>query len=93
MKTICSLPIAFTAMLAMIPVTLAQTTKAPEGSSAPTSQKGPEKKPKQESPQGPTGPVETKSGGAPAARPEGDTPAGMQTMPKEPPDKGVPPKR
>jgi hypothetical protein len=36
----------------------------------------------QASPQGPTGPLETKSGGAPAASPQGDTPAGMQAVPE-----------
>jgi hypothetical protein len=38
----------------------------------------------QASPQGPTGPLETKSGGAPAASPQGDTPAGMQAVPEKP---------
>jgi hypothetical protein len=32
----------------------------------------------QPSPQGETGPVDTKSGGAPAASPQGDAPPGMQ---------------
>jgi len=32
----------------------------------------------QPSPQGETGPIDTKSGGAPAASPQGDAPAGMQ---------------
>jgi len=36
----------------------------------------------QPSPQGPTGPIETKSGGAPASSPQGDTPAGMQAAPR-----------
>src|ERR1051326_7464965 len=36
----------------------------------------------QASPQGPTGPIETKSGGTRAASPQGDTPAGMQAMPQ-----------
>ena len=36
----------------------------------------------QASPQGPTGPLETKSGGASAASPQGDTPAGMQAVPE-----------
>jgi len=34
------------------------------------------------SPQGPTGPINTKSGGAPAASPQGETPPGMQAAPK-----------
>jgi hypothetical protein len=33
-------------------------------------------------PQGPTGPINTKSGGAPASSPQGETPAGMQAAPK-----------
>jgi hypothetical protein len=36
----------------------------------------------QGSPQGPTGPLETKSGGAPAASPQGETPPGMQSAPR-----------
>jgi hypothetical protein len=33
-------------------------------------------------PQGPTGPLETKSGGAPAESPQGQTPPGMQAAPQ-----------
>jgi hypothetical protein len=33
-------------------------------------------------PQGQTGPIETKSGGAPAASPQGETPPGMQSAPE-----------
>jgi hypothetical protein len=40
----------------------------------------PETKGKQQ-PQGPTGPVDTKSGGAPAESPQGQTPPGMQSAP------------
>jgi hypothetical protein len=36
----------------------------------------------QTQPQGNTGPLNTKSGGAPAASPQGETPAGMQSAPK-----------
>lgn len=32
-------------------------------------------------PQGPTGPINTGSGGAPAASPQGETPPGMQAAP------------
>ena len=35
----------------------------------------------QTSPQGGTGPLETSSGGAPAASPQGETPPGMQSAP------------
>ena len=33
-------------------------------------------------PQGKTGPIVTKRGGAPASSPQGETPAGMQAAPK-----------
>jgi hypothetical protein len=33
-------------------------------------------------PQGSTGPVDTRSGGAPAESPQGDTPPGMQSAPE-----------
>lgn len=33
-------------------------------------------------PQGPTGPINTGSGGAPAASPQGQTPPGMQSAPE-----------
>jgi len=33
-------------------------------------------------PQGPTGPINTTSGGAPAASPQGQTPPGMQSAPE-----------
>lgn len=33
-------------------------------------------------PQGKTGPINTKSSGAPASSPQGETPAGMQAAPK-----------
>lgn len=33
-------------------------------------------------PQGETGPIVTKSGGAPASSPQGETPSGMQSAPK-----------
>jgi hypothetical protein len=36
----------------------------------------------QTSPQGATGPLETSSGGAPAASPQGETPPGMQSAPQ-----------
>lgn len=40
--------------------------------------------PAQPQPQGPTGPTNTTSGGAPASSPQGDTPAGMQSNPQDP---------
>ena len=38
----------------------------------------------QSSPQGPTGPINTESGGAPASNPRGETPPGMQSGPGQP---------
>jgi hypothetical protein len=43
----------------------------------------------QSSPQGPTGPLTTKSGGAPASSPQGETPAGMQAAPEGSSEKTV----
>jgi len=37
---------------------------------------------RQEQPQGPTGPLDTTTGGAPAASPQGQTPPGMQSAPE-----------
>jgi hypothetical protein len=46
----------------------------------------------QAQPQGPTGPIETKSGGeAPASSAQGDTPPGMQVDPTGSPEKTVSP--
>ena len=45
----------------------------------------------QAQPQGPTGPLETKSGGAPASSAQGDTPPGMQVDPTGSPEKTVSP--
>jgi hypothetical protein len=45
----------------------------------------------QAQPQGPTGPIETKSGGAPASSAQGDTPPGMQVEPSGSPEKAVSP--
>jgi hypothetical protein len=36
----------------------------------------------QQQPQGPTGPLNTRSGGAPASSPQGETPPGMQSNPQ-----------
>jgi hypothetical protein len=82
------------ALAALSTATLAQSTKQPEVGEQPAARqggqgqgdqsRGPEKIPNegQAQPQGPTGPVETKSGGAPASSPEGDTPPGMQVAPQ-----------
>jgi hypothetical protein len=42
----------------------------------------------QVSPQGPPGPLDTRSGGAPASSPQGETPAGMQSKPSSAGDAG-----
>jgi hypothetical protein len=48
---------------------------------------------KQPQPQGRTGPTTTTTGGAPAASPQGDTPAGMQPRPHGAPEQAVDPKK
>jgi hypothetical protein len=45
----------------------------------------------QPSPQGPTGPINTTTGGASAANPQGETPAGMQAAPQGSSEKNVAP--
>lgn len=50
------------------------------------------KDPSQNQPQGPTGPTETTSGGAPATSPQGDSPPGMQAKPNDP-KQGIDPKK
>jgi hypothetical protein len=74
--------------------TLAQSTKQPESGEQPAASKsgqgqeeqnrGPDKvrNAGQAQPQGPTGPLETGSGGAPASSVQGDTPPAMQTTPQ-----------
>ncbi len=46
--------------------------------------------PVQAQPQGSTGPIETRSGGAPPASPQGEAPPGMQATPQEIPEKPAP---
>ena len=48
--------------------------------------------PAQPQPQGPTGPIETTTGGTPPSSPQGDTPPGMQPRPGDP-ARGVEPKK
>ena len=52
---------------------------------------GPANAQSQPSPQGPTGPINTATGGAPAASPQGETPAGMQAIPQGSSEKNVAP--
>src|SRR5688500_13999595 len=54
---------------------------ANSGVGKPTTAAPPQPQPQ---PQGPTGPTNTTSGGAPATSPQGDTPAGMQPKPQDP---------
>jgi hypothetical protein len=48
-------------------------------------------RPGQAAPQGNVGQIDTRSGGAPASSPQGDTPPGMQPIPSAP-DRTSPPK-
>ena len=69
---------------------MAQTAAQPDATATQTpagKQQAPVAKSDQAQPQGPTGPVNTTSGGAPASSPQGETPAGMQPEPKSP---GIP---
>jgi hypothetical protein len=72
----------------------AESTKQPDASAA-TSEAGrnqegqgrtagetPNQSQTQPQPQGPTGPINTSSGGAPASSPQGETPPGMQALPE-----------
>ena len=67
----------------MLPtVALAQNATPPDATQTqtPSGKQGqaPVGKPDQAQPQGPTGPMNTTSGGASASSPQGETPAGMQ---------------
>jgi len=75
-----------TAMIALClstGVVFAQTTPPPTKDSPNATGRTiiPEKK-EQTQPQGNTGPLNTTSGGTPAASPQGDTPPGMQSAPE-----------
>jgi hypothetical protein len=67
--------------------TVAQTDSTPtmpsttDGASAAPDRVAPASTQNQSSPQGPTGPLNTGSGGAPASNPRGETPPGMQSGP------------
>ena len=68
MRVTAALPTVM--FLSFAGIALAQTTppvQAPAG---------------QTQPQGPTGPINTTSGGAPASSPQGETPPGMQSNPQ-----------
>jgi hypothetical protein len=54
------------------------------GANAPPDRFAPATTQNQSSPQGPTGPLNTGSGGAPASNPRGETPPGMQSGPEAP---------
>jgi hypothetical protein len=66
-------------LLASVVSSAAAQTKPEEKSSAGRELNSDEKG--QTQPQGTTGPLETKSGGAPASSPQGETPPGMQSAP------------
>jgi hypothetical protein len=63
------------------PQTIEDLTNNPAANSAATSSN--QRAPAQRQPQGPTGPTETISGGAPASSPQGDAPPGMQSHPAD----------
>jgi hypothetical protein len=63
------------ALLLSLSVTSAYSQSQPAGQ--PTKESG-----NQPQPQGETGPINTKSGGAPASSPQGETPPGMQSAPQ-----------
>ena len=91
-----------TALVALSTATLAQNTKQPGAPEQPAAGQRDQGRvdPRRESekvgnegqaqPQGPTGPLETKSGGASPTNPQGDTPAGMQVAPQGSPEQRVP---
>jgi hypothetical protein len=58
-----------------------QTTGSSKRAESPPAQPQEQTSQPQTSPQGETGPLETSSGGAPAASPQGETPPGMQSAP------------
>jgi len=91
-----------TALVALSTATLAQNTKQPGAPEQPAAGQRDQGRvdTRRESgkigneghaqPQGPTGPLETKSGGASETNPQGDTPAGMQVAPQGSPEQKVP---
>jgi hypothetical protein len=76
---------------------IAQSTKQPDAQESPAAtqrdpgQGGQTRSPSETpnrseaQPQGSTGPLETRSGGASASSPQGETPPGMQSVPRESP--------
>jgi hypothetical protein len=76
---------------------LAQTKPADKSGSSSSESTGrsvnEDEKKGQMQPQGPTGPLETKSGGAPASSPQGETPPGMQSAPDGSSKTSVEPKK
>ncbi len=77
--------IAIIALCLSAGVAFAQTTPQSDPTRDLSNQSGrttiPEKKEHQAQPQGNPGPLNTKSGGAPASSPQGETPPGMQSAP------------
>lgn len=64
------------------PPPAASSAPAPSSASIPPSVTSQPPGSGQPSPQGPTGPLTTQSGGAPAASPQGETPPNMQSAPQ-----------
>jgi hypothetical protein len=83
-----ALIIITTSLVLTAGLAVAQTTPTQQKQSGDSSQstgRGPSddtKNPGQMQPQGPTGPLNTTSGGAPAESPQGQTPPGMQAAPE-----------
>jgi hypothetical protein len=73
--------VAIAIMLLALSPSFAQTNNRSDGRATQGATQGGSQ---QVQPQGPTGPLETTTGGAPASSPQGETPAGMQPMPQEP---------
>jgi hypothetical protein len=84
--------VAFTLVAAVVVVigaytyrnTAAQSDSVSGGTNAIPDRVAPSNTQNQSSPQGPTGPLNTTTNGAPAANPRGETPPGMQSGPGQP---------
>jgi hypothetical protein len=69
---------------AAVQISTPNLPSATNGANAVSDQVTPSNTQNQFSPQGPTGPLNTGTGGAPAANPRGETPPGMQSGPGAP---------
>ena len=76
MSRFIAAPLAAVILLFCVEHSVAQTTTGASPAAAPAAQAD------RIQPQGPTGPLNTTSGGAPAESPQGETPPGMQSAPQ-----------